>query len=199
MNLGTTEELKRQIIDLAFARACLIEPWPLDEAAFRQRCLDAKPRLGLVLQEISRLCATILTEWVALQKKMPTFAKAHSQATADIEKQVARLVNKRFLDELPFERLNHLPRYLKATQMRLDKLRTNATRDAASMAEFAPLWTNYERRALQLAKAGVVDEELEQFRWLLEELRVQLFAQELRTPVPVSVKRLQKMWDGIGR
>ncbi|HET6720581.1 MAG TPA: DUF3418 domain-containing protein, partial [Rhodocyclaceae bacterium] len=199
MHLGTTEELKRQLIDLAFARACLNEPLPNDEAAFRQRCAEAKPRLGLVLQEISRLAATILTEWAALQKKLPPFAKAHPQAVADIEKQVGRLVYKRFLSELPFDRLNHLPRYLKAAAMRLDKLRTNAVRDAGSMAEFAPLWQSYERRALQLAKAGVVDEDLQQFRWLLEELRVQLFAQELRTPVPVSVKRLQKMWESLGR
>jgi ATP-dependent helicase HrpA len=199
MHLGTTEELKRQLIDLAFARACLNEPLPNDEAAFRQRCADAKPRLGLVLQEISRLAATILAEWAALQKKLPPFAKAHPQAAADIEKQVGRLVYKRFLSELPFERLNHLPRYLKAAAMRLDKLRTNAVRDAGSMAEFGPLWQSYERRALQLAKAGVVDEDLEQYRWLLEELRVQLYAQELRTPVPVSVKRLQKMWESLGR
>lgn len=97
-----------------------------------------------------------------------------------------------FLSELPFEHLNHLPRYLKAAQMRLDKLRINAIRDAGSMAEYAPLWQSYERRALQLAKAGVVDEDLQQFRWRLEELRVQLYAQELRTPIPVlvSVKRL---------
>src|SRR6185369_12884434 len=108
MHLGTTEELKRQLIDLAFARACLTDPLPNDEAAFRQRCADAKPRLGLVLQEISRLAATILTEWAALQKKLPPFAKAHPQAVADIEKQVGRLVYKRFLSELPFERLNHL-------------------------------------------------------------------------------------------
>jgi CysZ protein len=60
----------------------------------------------------------------------------------------------------------------------------------------APLWTNYERRASVLARQGVSDAQLEQFRWLLEELRVQLFAQELRTPVPVSSKRLQKMWEG---
>ena len=151
------------------------------------------------MQETSRLAATILTEWQALQKKLPAFAKAHLQAVADIEKQVGRLVYKRFLAELPFDRLNQLPRYLKAAALRLDKLRVNAARDAASLAEYMPLWTNYERRAAQLAKAGVNDDELEQFRWLLEELRVQLFAQELRTPVPVSVKRLQKMWEAVGR
>jgi ATP-dependent helicase HrpA len=65
------------------------------------------------------------------------------------------------------------------------------------MAEYAPLWTSYERRAIVLAKQGVVDPQVEQFRWMLEELRVQLFAQELRTPAPVSSKRLQKMWEGM--
>ena len=71
------------------------------------------------------------------------------------------------------------------------------TRDARAMAEYAPLWANYERRLTQLAKLGSIDPQIEQFRWLLEELRVSLFAQELRTPVPVSVKRLQKQWEGI--
>ena len=70
-------------------------------------------------------------------------------------------------------------------------------RDAQAMADYAKLWTNYERRALQLAKMGAVDPQIEQFRWLLEELRVGLCAQELRTPVPVSVKRLEKQWEGI--
>jgi ATP-dependent helicase HrpA len=65
------------------------------------------------------------------------------------------------------------------------------------MAEYAPLWTNYERRTAMLAKQGVVEPQLEQFRWLLEELRVALFAQELKTPTPVSAKRLQKTWEGI--
>ena len=63
--------------------------------------------------------------------------------------------------------------------------------------QYAPLWTNYERRAIVLAKQGVANPQVEQFRWLLEELRVQLFAQELRTPAPVSVKRLQKMWEAM--
>jgi len=98
-------------------------------------------------------------------------------------KQVVRLMHKRFVADTPFERLQHLPRYLKAVALRLDKLRANPARDAAALAEFQPLWTAWERRAGQLAKAGVRDETVEQFRWLLEELRVQLFAQELKTPV----------------
>jgi ATP-dependent helicase HrpA len=67
------------------------------------------------------------------------------------------------------------------------------------MADYQPLWTQYERRARELAKQNRHNRELEQFRWLMEELRVSLFAQELKTPVPVSVKRLQKMWEAGGR
>ncbi len=196
MTLGTTEELRQQIVGLAFERACLYEPWPINAEQFKTRCADAKARLGLQMQEVARIAGTVLSEWQAVQKKLPAF-KAHASALADIEAQVKRLVYKNFLAETPFERLNHLPRYLKAVQVRLDKLRADPARDARLLAEYQPLWINYERRAIQLAKAGVDDPQVEQFRWLLEELRVNLFAQELKTPVPVSVKRLQKQWEGM--
>ena len=194
MALGSLEDLRRQLVDLAFARACLVEPWPTDAASFKQRCTEAKPRLGLLSQEICRMVGLVLAEWQAVQKKLPTF-KAHGVAVQDIEKQLGRLMGKRFIADTPFERLQHFPRYLKAIAMRLDKLKANPARDAQLMAEYAPLWVNYERRAILLAKQGVSNPQVEQFRWLLEELRVQLFAQELRTPAPVSVKRLQKMWE----
>lgn len=196
MALGTTDELKRQIVDLAFERACLVEPWPADAASFKARCTESKARLGLIMQEVCRLVGAALTEWQAVTKKLPAF-KAHAAAFQDIEAQVKRLMGKRFVTETPFERLQHFPRYLKAIQVRLDKLKADPVRDARLMAEYGPLWTNYERRALQLAKQGAADPQIEQFRWLLEELRVSLFAQELRTPVPVSTKRLQKQWEGI--
>ncbi len=196
MALGSLDDLRRQLIDLAFARACLTEPWPTDAASFKARCIEAKSRLGLLAQEICRLVGQILTDWHAVQKKLPLF-RAHANALQDIEKQVGRLLGKRFVAETPFERLQHLPRYLKAIALRLDKLKADPARDARLLAEFAPLWTNYERRAIVLAKQGVADARFEQFRWLLEELRVQLFAQELRTPTPVSSKRLQKMWEAL--
>jgi ATP-dependent helicase HrpA len=196
MALGSQEELRNQLLDVVLRRACLVEPWPTDAGAFKQRCTEAKPRLGLIAQEICRLVGLVLTEWLAVQKKLPGF-KIHAAAVQDVEKQLGRLIGKRFIAETPFERLQHFPRYLKAVAMRLDKLRANPARDTQLMAEYAPLWTNYERRAIVLAKQGVVNPQVEQFRWLLEELRVQLFAQELRTPAPVSVKRLQKMWEAI--
>ncbi len=199
MTLGTLDDLRRQLIDLSCARACLVEPWPAEAAAFRARCLEARPRLGLLAQEICRLVGQILTDWQALQKKLPGF-KAFGGTLQDVEGQMARLISQRFIVDTPFERLQQYPRYLKAISLRLDKLKAGGpqgvARDARLLAELAPLWANYERRASVLARQGLADVQLEQFRWLLEELRVQLFAQELRTPVPVSSKRLQKMWEG---
>ncbi|MDR3299418.1 MAG: ATP-dependent RNA helicase HrpA [Candidatus Accumulibacter sp.] len=198
--LGSREELRAQLFDVTLRHACLAEPWPTDAAAFRQRSAEVKPRLGLLAQEICRLTGTVLNEWQTVQKKLPAI-KARAAAAQDIEKQLDRLIGKRFIADTPFERLRHFPRYLKAIVLRLDKLKAGgdngAARDARLLADYAPLWTNYERRARLLAKQGVADPRLEQFRWLLEELRVQLFAQELRTPAPVSVKRLQKMWESL--
>ena len=196
MSLGTADELKRQLITLIFGRACLTEPLPTDAASFKASCAEARQRLGLLAQEITRLTGQILAEWQSLQKKLPAH-KARAAAVADIEAQSKRLMSKNFIANTPFERLQHFPRYLKAAQMRLDKLKNDPARDARALAEYQPLWTQYERRARELAKQNRHDKEIEQFRWLLEELRVSLFAQELRTPVPVSVKRLQKMWEGM--
>ncbi|MDR2450875.1 MAG: ATP-dependent RNA helicase HrpA [Candidatus Accumulibacter sp.] len=196
LTLGSREELRDQVLGLALRRACLVEPWPADAESFRQRCAEARPRLGLLTQEICRLVDAVLAEWQAARKKLPAF-KAHAEAARDIEQQLGRLIGRRFVADTPLERLQHFPRYLKAIIARLDKLRANPARDAQLMAEYAPLWTNYERRAAALARQGVADPQLEQFRWLLEELRVQLFAQELRTPAPVSVKRLKRMWESL--
>jgi len=106
--------------------------------------------------------------------------------------QRVRLVPKRFVLQTPYAQLQHLPRYLKAVTLRLDKLRADPARDAQRLAELRPLEQRYVRRLAELKGAG--DARLDEYRWLLEELRVSLFAQELRTPQPVSAKRLDKAW-----
>ncbi|NGM88883.1 ATP-dependent RNA helicase HrpA [Parapusillimonas sp. SGNA-6] len=196
MSLGTQEELRDQIIDCALAQACLAEPWPTDRASFEQRRDEGKSRLGLLAQEMARLAGAILQEWAALQRKLPQ-AKPHSAAYADIQKQQSALMGKWFLRDTPHRQLTQYPRYLKAAQVRIDKLRADPARDGRLMADMAPLIAQYQRAVG--ARKGAPDTQLEEFRWLLEELRVALFAQELRTPMPVSVKRLQKAWSAMQR
>jgi ATP-dependent helicase HrpA len=194
---GDAADLKLELLAATFDRACMHEPWPRSAAEFARRRDEARSRVSLIAQEIARLAATILAEHAALRKKLQQTAKAFPDASRDVEAAVGRLLTKRFIEQMPYERLRHFPRYLKAASLRLDKLRANPERDARSAAEIAPLQQQWLRE--QAKRGGARDPLLEQFRWLLEELRVQLFAQELRTPVPVSAKRLAKMWQTIER
>ncbi len=194
MNLGSETELRAQLVAATLERCCMMEPWPQDAATFATRRDEARPRISLVAQEIGRLAGSVLTEYAALNKKLIAL-KAHPDAGADMRAQLDALVGKHFIERTPFERLTHYPRYLKAIALRIDKLRADPARDARAMADWASLATLWERERIARARAGVSDPFLDEFRWLLEELRVNLFAQELRTPVPVSVKRLQKIWE----
>ncbi|MEO8152327.1 MAG: ATP-dependent RNA helicase HrpA [Rhizobacter sp.] len=190
--LGTGDELREQIIDLALDRAFLADPLPTDAAAFRRRIEEGRGRLTLIANEVARSSLLILTEYAAAARKLKD-ARAPKEVGDDVQAQLSRLLPKRFVLTTAWAQLAHLPRYLKGITMRLDKLRADPVRDAARMTELRPLEQRYLR--LVAERRGVHDARLDEFRWLLEELRISLFAQELRTPQPVSVKRLEKTWQ----
>jgi len=192
MPLGSADELRQQIVDLALERAFLAAPWPDDAASFARRIEEGRGRLTLIANEVARSAAAVLADWAIAQRKLKD-ARPPKEVADDVAAQLARLVSKRFLVDTPWAQLAHLPRYLKAVTLRLDKLRADPVRDAQRLAELRPLEQRYTRQIAE--RRGVADARLEEFRWLLEELRVSLFAQELRTPQPVSVKRLEKAWS----
>ncbi len=187
MPFGTQQELQQQILQMAFDRACLNDPLPVNEGEFLARAKEAKNRLLLIAQELARLVSNILAENQALQKMLPQI-KTHNQANQDIRVQLEWLLHKKFIKETPYERLQHLPRYLKAISHRIEKLRNNPARDEQCMAQLQPLLQAWQRKSQQ----GTSDPRIYEFAWLLQELRVSLFAQELKTPVIVSIKRLEK-------
>lgn len=115
----------------------------------------------------------------------------------DIQIQLTNLIYPHFLSQTPWLHLQQMPRYLKAIQRRLEKRLSNPERDGKQMASVRELWQQYEARLEKHRKAGIQDERLNAFRWMLEELRVSLFAQELKTPYPVSYKRLMKAWEEV--
>ncbi|MDR7268307.1 ATP-dependent helicase HrpA [Pelomonas saccharophila] len=192
MGLGTAEELRDQIIGVALDRAFLGDPLPTDAMSFKKRIEEGRSRLNLIAQEVARAAHAVLQELANATRKLKDSRPAKDVAD-DITAQLQRLVPKRFALDTPWAQLQHLPRYLKAITARLDKLRADAARDAKLMSEVKPLEQRYTRRLAELK--GVKDARLDDFRWQLEELRVSLFAQELRTPQPVSVKRLDKVWS----
>jgi ATP-dependent helicase HrpA len=189
---GTGDELKQQILDVALDRAFLLDPLPTTEADFKRRLDEGRGRLTLIANEVARLSNTVLTEFAAASRKVKD-TKIQHEALADAAQQLQRLVGKRFMTETPYTQLQHFARYLKAVVLRLEKLRADPARDAAKLAELKPLEQKYWR--LVAERKGVSDARMQEFRWLLEELRVSFFAQELRTPQPVSVKRLDKAWQ----
>ena len=188
---GTLEELREQIIAKALDRAFLLDPLPTNAAEFTKRLEEGRGRLTLISSEIARLVATILQEYATAARKLKDTKNA-PEATADVAAQLARLMPKRFIAVTPFTQLHHFARYLKAITARLEKYRADPARDATKLAELRPSEQNYWR--LVAERKGAVDDRMMEFRWLLEELRVSFFAQELRTPQPVSVKRLDKLW-----
>ncbi len=181
---------------IAAARACLPDA-PRSRAAFAQVSAQARPRLSEKTAWIIQISADALA---AAQRLNQSLDKAPAQckaAVADLRQQLAGLVFPGFLAAHPPERLTHLPRYLKAMELRLDKLPDQVARDQGLMNELAPLVTAWRNRSDKLFSQGLEDAAVEDFRWRLEELRVGLFAQTLKTPEPVSVKRLEKRWQEI--
>jgi ATP-dependent helicase HrpA len=189
-------ELVAQVLECTFDRAFMQTPWPVSAAQFEARLAEGKPRVTLIAQEIMRLLQAIVTELGAVQKKVGLL-KPSAAASADVTQQIMGLFPKRFLCEVSAVQLAHYPRYLKGIGTRADKFKVDSARDARLLAELQPLLVRYQRERTN--RQGTADQQLDELRWLLEELRVGLFAQELKTPTPVSVKRLEKVFDALNR
>ncbi len=199
-NAAAAEELKEDLVDAIADRAFIGEDeLPRNQKAYETLKGRARTRLPAVSPAACRLFTAIAQEYHLAVQKAGAAKGPLNRVVADVRAQLPRLVYKGFFTATPWEQLQHLPRYLKGMQLRIDKYGANAERDDRHAVEIAALWRLYAEREEKLRKAGLGDARLEDFRWQIEELRVSLFAQELKTPMPVSVKRLKKMWDALAR
>jgi ATP-dependent helicase HrpA len=196
--LAPADDWKEDLLTAVADRAFIGEDeLPRDANAFEGLKQRARTRLPAVREAACRLFAAIAEEHQRAQQKLAATAKSMPQAAADVRAQLARLVFRGFLTATPWDRLHDLPRYLKAAQLRLDKAAGDPVRDQRHAGSIAELWRRYEERAARERRAGRIDPRVEDFRWRIEELRVSLYAQELKTPYPVSYKRLDKLWSRI--
>ena len=122
---------------------------------------------------------------------------APPESLADARRQLDGLVHHGFLAATPVEAFASLPRYLEALRVRLEKLRRGGANDARRLAEILPLQQRFESKARDAAARGRRDSELARHRWLLEEYRVSVFAQELGTAFSVSRKKLDEQWSRV--
>jgi ATP-dependent helicase HrpA len=197
INVGSVENLVEQILNLALERAFMNDPLPTNAEQFAERLQAGKPRLALIAQELAKHTLASLQAYADLQKKLAQAKAASPNAFVDIQSQVQGLVFPKMVADIPYEQLVHVPRYLKAIALRIDKLRSNPSRDDRCQKDWESVARPWQKliggNRGSAAYAIEQDQALMDFRWQLEELRVALYAQELKTPSPMSLKRLEKI------
>ncbi len=193
--LGRCDDLKRDLVD-AIVWAAFYPQGGDGEVrtpeAFADRARQAQARLGETANAICGWVASALAEYHEAARQLKgSVPPQWLAAVGDARGQLDALVYPGFVTHTSPRWLRHLPRYVQAVNIRLKKLDRNPVRDRQNMLAVAPLWQRYAERAA--ADAGR-SEKLEEYRWMLEEYRVSLFAQELRTAYTVSPKRLDALW-----
>ncbi len=175
------------------------DPLPRSEGAYAEQVKRARVRLPAVAESAFRLLAAIAAEYHKLSQRIGALPAAQARLGADLRAQRDALIHPGFVSQTPWPQLAHLPRYLRAIERRLAKYVENPARDAKHAQAVAELCQRYTQRRAANAAARKAEPALEAFRWQIEELKVSLFAQELRTPQPVSYKRLEKAWTDLSR
>lgn len=191
-----SDELIALILDLAFLED---QPPIRDRQTFAARMARNRPRLAAVAQDVCGLTGRILDRYQAIRRRLADITQANWIASVmDMNAHLDSLVFRGFLQQIPYRRLEDYPRYLRALEARAEKLSHAAAKDRQRMQEMAAIHGKWQERAAAAQEAGRHDPRLDEIRWMLEELRVSLFAQQIGTAYPISVKRITAHWRELG-
>ena len=186
------DDLTQAVCDRAFIGE---DELPRNEKAFKEQIKRARSRLPAVKEALSRYLQETAAAYAELNGKLGKHPLTHL-----MRQRLQTLLAAGFATRTPWAQWPRLPIYLKAMTLRLEKYSSNPARDAAREADIQELEQMWQEKTDSLVKQGQpVSDDLAAFKWMIEELRVSLFAQELKTPYPVSVKRLMKEWEKIGK
>ncbi|WP_313314035.1 ATP-dependent RNA helicase HrpA [Stutzerimonas nitrititolerans] len=199
-DMGKVDALVEDIL-LASLDSCILDgetPLPRDGAALASLAEKKRGDWTAHAERLARLVLDILKHWHGLQKRFKgRIDLAQAVALNDIKAQLGNLVYPGFVRETPAQWLREYPRYLKAIEQRFEKIGAQLQRDRVWSGELAGYWEQYQARLKKHQQEGKRDPELIQYRWMLEEYRVSLWAQQLGTKMPVSDKRLNKQWSQV--
>lgn len=186
------DDLTQAVCDRAFIGE---DELPRNEKAFKEQIKRARSRLPAVKEALSRYLQETAAAYAELNGKLGKHPLTHL-----LPQRLQTLLAAGFATRTPWAQWPRLPIYLKAMTLRLEKYSSNPARDAAHEADIQELEQMWQEKTDSLIKQGQpVSDDLAAFRWMIEELRVSLFAQELKTPYPVSVKRLLKEWEKLDK
>ncbi|HFC6163583.1 TPA: DUF3418 domain-containing protein [Neisseria meningitidis] len=184
------DDLTQAVCDRAFIGE---DELPRNEKAFKEQIKRARSRLPAVKEALSRYLQETAAAYAELNGKLGKHPLTHL-----LRLRLQTLLAPGFATRTPWAQWPRLPIYLKAMTLRLEKYSSNPARDAAREADIQELEQMWQEKNDGLVKQGQpISDNLAAFKWMIEELRVSLFAQELKTPYPVSVKRLLKEWEKI--
>ncbi len=184
------DDLTQAVCDRAFIGE---DELPRNEKAFKEQIKRARSRLPAVKEALSRYLQETAAAYAELNGKLGKHPLTHL-----LRLRLQTLLAAGFATRTPWAQWPRLPIYLKAMTLRLEKYSSNPARDAAREADIQELEQMWQEKTDSLIKQGLpISDGLAAFKWMIEELRVSLFAQELKTPYPVSVKRLLKMWEDL--
>jgi ATP-dependent helicase HrpA len=194
--LDLADELIALAIDLTFTEG---QPPIRDQASFEQRLAASKGHLIETANRVCALAVEILDGYQRLRRRLAGITQVNWMASVlDLQAQLDGLIFRGFLQQVPYGQLKHYPRYLKAADQRAEKLAHAAGRDQERLRELEPLLERWRERHALATREGRHDPRLTEIRWMLEELRVSLFAQQLGTAYPVSIKRIERRWRELG-
>ena len=182
------DDLTQTVCDRAFIGE---DELPRNEKTFKEQIKRARSRLPAVKEALSRYLQETAAAYAELNGKLGKHPLTHL-----LRQRLQTLLAAGFATRTPWAQWPRLPIYLKAMTLRLEKYSSNPARDAAREADIQELEQMWQDKVQSLLKQNQpVSDDLAAFRWMIEELRVSLFAQELKTPYPVSVKRLLKVLE----
>jgi len=199
VKLGKKDEVVDELILAAVYDAVFEDnDLPTTEAGFTQAIERGRAEIVTVAERYESALVESLAKVVTIKKRIKTHKNPLMIALAvtDIAAQIDNLLYKGCFMETPLAWLEHVPRYLTAIEHRLEKIPQNPSRDSGWSNDLSDLWALHEQRLAAEGRWGFVQNtHWQQYRWMLEELRVSFFAQSLKTLMPVSLKRLKKQWD----
>ncbi len=202
LKIGKSDDLYTDLLDALVDDLFMLAPLPRTKTAFEQRLQQGKAKFASVAKEYVQQLRKILEVYQQVLQELANPSPARKMALPEIKQHLTSLVYVGFIRQTPFEQLKHLPRYLKAIQIRLERLDSAPQKDEKRAKQMGRYWETYLKRvdlikSLEADNLNVNLETLIQFRWTLEELRVSLFAQELKTAFPISIEKIDKMWTEI--
>ena len=194
--LGSCEAFKEEFLEAAYERVFIPQgTLPRTEEEFEAALQAGREELVPTATRLAETLLQVLEHYRDVRQRLKgAVPPAQLESRQDMREQLDAMIYTGFVRETPSAQLAELPRYLRALARRLEQLQQEPRRDQRGLQAIRPLWEQYQRRHREQASQGIADAQLERYRWLLEEYRVSLFAQELGTREKVSESRLQRVW-----